>query len=656
MQVNRVRHLPSPITGEPAPEVKVDAQKGYDALQALRFNLGALAPEIRAEKQRADTFVALTNRLLAQGPANVQLPPTLNALLQPAAAGYKQELLKAQQQYEAASQVIARTHDAIKEIGSVIGDGLVTELELSAVGRALPNMEAVLDMREHARLLDRGIADRLQTLVFGPLERLVGSLQQCREAGMQQLRQRDEAALNQRLDTLTPRNVTYQHLNLEDLANKSISLTGMERYQRGDLIAVPRTDGSRSLGVVLGKTLDGQLQVEFRTGTELVIKTMSKRDIANANPLKIGDYLEWKGKQIWITGLGANGQLTAMEAWIDARGKRRVRTVDGMARSGADHDYVRNLTKALVAATRVGRKPEATQRVSQLQVAGGVESKRVECVKGRTCEAALFCDRGIGYKNFNEDAAVAGMLTCVDGGELVYAGAFDQAGGMGQAGSTGAASALAAEALRHAAQAIANGAEPRKALATEAMESAHHRIRQALYDPVRRKSTVTTACAGVVKDGTAHVVNVGDSCALLFSRDGTLKAQTEMHNLRDELVKQTGNPNVGLQYSALVQRSLGGDDWRPDFYRWEVEPGDYLVFASDGLADANLEAQRRAVEQGQPWMETDGAKTTRELGSILQKCTSAEEATEKLLHYAREHMQSGDGKKDNTTICVLHAT
>lgn len=289
---------------------------------------------------------------------------------------------------------------------------------------------------------------------------------------------------------------------------------------------------------------------------------------------------------------------------------------------------------------------------------GGAETVRPEVVRGTSASGALFTDRGIGYKDYNEDGAVLGVMKAHDGKELVYAGAFDQAGGMGKVpGQTGAASRIAATRFEEAVRAIAAGELPALALKGAAM-LAHFDV-CALSDAHGLEvGAMTTIAAGVIHNGVAVVIACGDSAVLLVDKHGHVKKQTEPHNLGDEIARDTGDPNRGLGSANLVTSALGqgGGTPRLDVSVWPVEPGDRLVFLSDGVLDANLPAQKRAFEAGTPWTETAGDKTIREVGRLVAASEDPVASTQAVVDYARTQVVNGDGKKDNLTAVVVRAS
>ncbi len=437
----------------------------------------------------------------------------------------------------------------------------------------------------------------------------------------------------------------YQSFSPSTVAHGAPGPASIDRYGPGDLIAVPRSGGGVSLGVVTGRDPDG-LRVEVHDAHgRLALKTVDAAEVAQANAFKIGDVLDFNGGRAWVTGLGKHGKLAVTVQ--DAHG---VRHVGGNVPPGhPEHGWLEALQLSFLGAVEALKNPPPTPvKDVALAVVGGAETTQPEAVQGKTAEGALFSYRGIGYKSYNEDAAVVGTARGQGGREIVNAGAFDQAGGMGGVpGQTGAASRVAAERFQQAVSQIANGVDPGAALQQAAV---------AAHDDVNgfRAGAATTFAAGVIVDGQAIVANCGDSGVLLVDKHGRIKAQTEAHNFGDILAKQTGDPNAGLNVANVVTSTLGGKSLsKVDVYRWPVEKGDRLVFVSDGVLDANLEAQRAAFAAGTPWKETAGDVTARDIARIVSGAPNSAIASQGLVDYARSQVEGGRGKPDNVTAVVV---
>jgi len=294
-------------------------------------------------------------------------------------------------------------------------------------------------------------------------------------------------------------------------------------------------------------------------------------------------------------------------------------------------------------------------------VAGGLETRAalhrldLGSLQGGlyTSRGPTKAEQGLEYKAYNEDGALLGVERRANGAPIVIAGAFDQAGGMGKLkGRDGAASQAAALAMRGAALDIAAGGDPRASLITRARQ-AHEDI--VGLNAKHGTEICTTMATGVIVGKTAHIVNAGDSKVWHFSADGRVKNETRSHNKGDEDAARHGRVNDCLPESNIVTSLLGLHNFKPkiDDYAWEMAPGDYLVLASDGVADANLEAQRSAYERHEPWQRINGEITTRHLSSIISRSGGAVDATARIRDYTLRQMATHRGKADNTTVVVL---
>lgn len=248
-------------------------------------------------------------------------------------------------------------------------------------------------------------------------------------------------------------------------------------------------------------------------------------------------------------------------------------------------------------------------------LAGGKECKGALPVKAAGLDAAIYSSRGRGYAHYNEDAAA---LYRDDRGHL-YACVLDQAGGLGGE-VRGQGSEAAARVLFSAFQGIAREGpetDPLPALA-RAFQDAH----QALLG--RAQGEVTTAVAAVVRPGAVYLMNSGDSAAQHFDAAGVKKQSTELHVLE--------GPQQGYLTHAL---GLSPEGPNPEDYVWALEPGDWLVLATDGLLDAELDAAAYA--------------------RCLGPAKDAEHAVNRLASLVLRRMGTLRAKPDNLTMAVIRA-
>ncbi|MBI1946355.1 MAG: SpoIIE family protein phosphatase [Deltaproteobacteria bacterium] len=616
--------VPSPVRGQATPLAVTQGAKQAD--------------EIQAEQKLQQVDLRDVDRFLAERAQKSQrsgLLPSLLSLLGAKPKGPPQPDARALQ---------GKLADAVATLTRVYADGLVTEAEIGALQHAKARLTSVLELQDPAvlHMLPRDVRERLQVSLFEPAQVLLDAATRRSGRVLQQVAARDEAALQERLAKPEP---SYQPFAPSSVAQGGPGPSSLDRYAPGDLVAVPRSDGSLSLGVVTGRDPDG-LRVEVTDAHgRLALKKLDAGTLAKVNPFKIGDVLDFDGGRAWVTGVGNNGKLAVTVQ--DARG---VRHVGGNVPPGhAEHGWLEGLQQGFLGSVQALKQPPAPPvKDAVVSVVGGAETRQPHVVVGKGAEGALFSYRGIGYKNYNEDAAVVGTARGQGGREIVYAGAFDQAGGMGGVpGQTGAASKAAADRFQQAVAQIASGADAGVAL-QEAGKAAH-------ADVVGfGVGAATTFAAGVIVDGQAIVANCGDSGVLLVDKHGRIKAMTEAHNLGEQLAKQTGDPNAGLNVSNVVTSALGSKSApKVDVYRWPVAKGDRLVFLSDGVLDANLEAQRAAFAAGKPWKESAGDVTAREVARIVSSSANSAIASQGLVDYARSQVENGRGKPDNVTAVVV---
>ncbi len=296
-------------------------------------------------------------------------------------------------------------------------------------------------------------------------------------------------------------------------------------------------------------------------------------------------------------------------------------------------------------------------------IRAGADAQRmenIEAVRGQATQAALFTTRGptregqgMEYKAFNEDAAVVWLRPgdAVAGKpEIAGVGAFDQAGGEGSTENHGAASDAAARAFERNLEAIAAGGDPEQQLRKSVAQAG---------DAVRSLGVgaMTTFAAAVVVarpeggswKGTAHVAVVGDSRAILFAADGTMKEKTRLHNMGALVAAgeiPDAHPSMALRVANALSRSVGAEEENPDLYRWELAPGDRIAVFTDGLGDAH------EFEQ-QPTGTWHADRCAEEQARVMKYPPNASEAVASLFGYALDQMVQGYGKPDNIGVAVV---
>ena len=96
----------------------------------------------------------------------------------------------------------------------------------------------------------------------------------------------------------------------------------------------------------------------------------------------------------------------------------------------------------------------------------------------------------------------------------------------------------------------------------------------------------TTAVLCYLDGNGCYVVNVGDSRAYLV-RDGVMRQLTEDHTLVQDMLRSgllTKEQAATHPDRNMITRAIGGESTiNPDFYRFEVCPGDVIILCTDGL-------------------------------------------------------------------------
>lgn len=445
--------------------------------------------------------------------------------------------------------------------------------------------------------------------------------------------QSEGSALRVRLKT----GVAFSRLDLDSIEQPD-QLAAPARYQVGDLIRVARSGSHPSVGVVVGHTPTGELRVEVEMSQgQSGLKELGRDQVAEMNPLKIGDQFEFQGRSYWVEGLDAQGELvvvTGERQRADAHQLAeliRRQIAEGHEStmrhpSFRDDDTGDSLT--LTGAMRVPAlgEPAPCKPYTPIEsiieadpnhglIAGNKETNTVYNLQSPLAGAALHTNRGFHYKDWNEDG---GALFADRAGRL-YVGVFDQAGGEGSdSNARGAASAIAAKTLFDQMKVVADqkgDADRAEAALIKAALEAHRAIL------ARGLNEVTTYLGAMIDATQAVIVNCGDSGAMHFSAAGQHLRSTEEQGIGNLLLE-----GLGKQYP---------EGQSPDCraYRWAVTPGEYLVFGSDGLLDTRLSRE--------------------EIGAIIVRGGTAANATRALRDIVSQRMKMKAGKPDNLTILVV---
>jgi serine/threonine protein phosphatase PrpC len=419
--------------------------------------------------------------------------------------------------------------------------------------------------------------------------------------------------------------------------DSAAQINSASRYKVGDLLRVPRTGRRASAGVVVGVQPNGALKVEVHIKAGRAgVKELTPEQVLEMNPLKVGDYVELRGRPFWISGIDRDGELIVLnqsgqrvdpmhlrkelEQWISEGVELTVRLPPMKDLSG-DDDPTRTPTHPLPIARPLDKSPyvpiESISEADTLHglIAGNKETHTVYGLKSPFAGAALHTNRGHNYKDWNEDG---GALFADRRGRL-YVGVFDQAGGEGSdSKARGAASAIAAQSLFDRMKVVAD-ANGDAATAEEALVAAALEAHEAIL--LRGHGEVTTFIGAMIDEREAVIVNVGDSGAMHFDAKGRHLESTEEQGIGRILLE-----GLGKRYPE----GQGPDCKR---YRWKMTKGEYLVFGTDGLLDAKLKRE--------------------EIGSIIANAGNAADGTRALRDIVSQRMKTKKGKPDNLTVLVI---
>ena len=115
-------------------------------------------------------------------------------------------------------------------------------------------------------------------------------------------------------------------------------------------------------------------------------------------------------------------------------------------------------------------------------------------------------------------------------------------------------------------------------------------VNKSIYDMSKRTpenvGMATTVTVAYLAGENAHIVNVGDSRAYLYSGEA-LTQITEDHTYVNTLIKEGAITKEEAQYHEkrnVITRAIGGEAMiSPDFFSVKAKPGDVIVLCTDGL-------------------------------------------------------------------------
>lgn len=156
-------------------------------------------------------------------------------------------------------------------------------------------------------------------------------------------------------------------------------------------------------------------------------------------------------------------------------------------------------------------------------------------------------------------------------------------------------------------------------------------VRQGISDP-HLFGMGTTMTAAVGREGGLLFAHIGDSRAYLL-HEGALRQVTEDHSLVGELMRRgqlTPEEAAAHPHRSVITRALGTEpDVRPDVFALDLEPGDRVLFCSDGLS---------------------GMVADEELGRVLGESDDPQAVADALVQAAL-----AGGGEDNITVVVVMA-
>jgi serine/threonine protein phosphatase PrpC len=163
----------------------------------------------------------------------------------------------------------------------------------------------------------------------------------------------------------------------------------------------------------------------------------------------------------------------------------------------------------------------------------------------------------------------------------------------------------------------------------DALERAHHRVRQRHASGDRQPATTLTMVA--LMWPRAYVVHVGDSRAY-YLRAGRLRQLTRDQTAYEELVdrgvltdSQAQDPAVGNRWKNVLTSAVG-TDFEPSIGLIDLQADDVLLLCTDGLTKHVPDA---------------------DIAGIIGAGGSAEESCRRLVNLTLEH-----GASDNVTVIV----
>lgn len=627
----KLEGAPTPIRGdrvEPlAVEVAADLAARAKAVGQLR------SVDVKALEELADRYVrdVLSNNTIFGGQ---RLAP-MTMLEIDLGAARRGSAPKPAEEEQLGASLARRVAGAGMELAKLWADGLVHEREVAPLKQVLGTLDTILEMKEDRRLAmaGRDVSPKIEA-AFQELSAMAQAARSQLTKLEARLDARDLRALEERLADPTP---IYKTVDPVALGRAGLDLSDLRRYQPGDLVVLGSEGRSVKLGIVAGEE-DGKLRVATTSGGARQLRLVDAEALARDNPLKIGDHVELDGRQLWVRPSPSKGVVA------EERDGIQLRSVDvGELAKALAAQVARGAMEAGVPGRAGPPEPKA-----QIFVAAGAVTNDVERLASRVAGGAAISSLGPASA-LNDDAIVLATLRRPGGGEVIVAGVADELGGAPR-GVKGGASAKAAELLLAAGEEVARGRAPsRDALARVVREA----------DAAVAGTGLTTLTGAILEPAPkggldAQLVHVGDSIAWRFSSRGRLLDQTTEHNLGRAAADASGDPNANPGLSMRMSRALGDNaSGRAEEKRLHLDPGDFLVFVTHGVSQANLRAQQKAAGSDSKFSVFHSDLTAKHVGALVAQATSAEDAARRIREYTLGQMVAGDGRPENNLSVVV---
>jgi serine/threonine protein phosphatase PrpC len=301
--------------------------------------------------------------------------------------------------------------------------------------------------------------------------------------------------------------------------------------------------------------------------------------------------LLWAGVAVvwsWIQyGRVQHDQQFSRSAWERAQTQSQRNTQGGTKRATAQ--FV-NIAEAFSDPPEAA--PVKAQKASTTTLVKARQAQEMDTETARTEHVGIGWDAGIVRKGRpNEDNLAVLHCICAHNRRLLPLDLYVVADGMGGHSHGEEASRLAIQCMIQAVipDIIGNDLISDDFL-LETLVEAVQWANRTVYDSSQKNGAEmgTTITAALVFDGTAYIVNVGDSRTYVYhAREGQLVQVTRDHSLVARLV-ETGAISRDAAYihpnRNKVYRGLGDKDTvKVDWFTLSVDTGDYLLLCSDGL-------------------------------------------------------------------------